>query len=738
MPEEKNDAESLFLKKLQEEENALLENSNKSVETAPASSPKKQKKNKKKSPKKKKKVPGVALFATAFLMFITVVSLLIFTMSVGGAGNPVLRFFGQNEDTVKDFLVQVVNGSFGFLSVILLLVIATTFFFGLSRSKQEVQKRGIAFAFTLVSVGLQFVTILAWLGMYNFVSALEVETGQKQGSIVIILPDGTELKQPISDDETENLIVPMDVTFSSRELEKDALQKGREVLGVEWDFDDNGDFERLVKESEVIRRIDRVGQWNVRARLLLKNGDGWESSLSFFVPQGTFRATPETGPIPLTVLFSASDIVDTRGAPVVAYEWDFNNDFIYEESTPNPTITYEFDKIGTYPVRLKVVKRDKTVQQYEKEIVTLAALPSPIKGEIQSIPPLTNPSQKKTEVTKGDTILFQASDFFSTEGGVDRYTWSFSDSAFSESGSTASHIFRNIGEIDVSLVIRDTQENIREEHITVVVNEPAPEPEASFVMTPEATKEDNFTFPLPTEVSFDASASKPKDGEEMIAYEWDFDGDGIIDAEGMKLKHTYTETGDFTVTLTAKNASKKSAIVSRDIRIRAPDLTAIISADPENTRVPCEVSFDGSLSSCSNCEILGYKWDFGDGQASPLAGAHVTHMYNKVGKFPVTLTVYTKTESASTTQNIFCRETPVRSCFTSNKLIGKAPLITVFNPECSTGTIVDWKWNFGDNSASSDQVPTHIFRKQGIYEVVLTVTDSNGNIDKKTMEVIVE
>ena len=35
-----------------------------------------------------------------------------------------------------------------------------------------------------------------------------------------------------------------------------------------------------------------------------------------------------------------------------------------------------------------------------------------------------------------------------------------------------------------------------------------------------------------------------------------------------------------------------------------------------------------------------------------------------------------------------------------------------------------WNWAFGDGSRSSDQVPTHVYRRNGIYTVNLTGTDA--------------
>ncbi len=52
------------------------------------------------------------------------------------------------------------------------------------------------------------------------------------------------------------------------------------------------------------------------------------------------------------------------------------------------------------------------------------------------------------------------------------------------------------------------------------------------------------------EVTFDASLTFDFDGE-VVSYEWDFDGDGVFDAEGVRVTHVFTTPGQFEVTLIA-------------------------------------------------------------------------------------------------------------------------------------------------------------------------------------------
>jgi PKD repeat protein len=53
----------------------------------------------------------------------------------------------------------------------------------------------------------------------------------------------------------------------------------------------------------------------------------------------------------------------------------------------------------------------------------------------------------------------------------------------------------------------------------------------------------------------------------------------------------------------------------------------------------------------------------------------------------------------------------------------------------TTGTIVQWFWNFGDGDTASGQVAQHIFDSPGLFGVTLTVTDSIGATNSITQSV---
>jgi PKD repeat protein len=79
------------------------------------------------------------------------------------------------------------------------------------------------------------------------------------------------------------------------------------------------------------------------------------------------------------------------------------------------------------------------------------------------------------------------------------------------------------------------------------------------------------------------------------------------------------------------------------------------------------------------------------------------------------------------------------AAFTSAESVGSVTVaFTDASIAVSPATITGWSWNFGDGSpVSTQQNPSHLYGSPGIFQVSLTVTDSNGNTSTVTKQVVV-
>jgi Tol biopolymer transport system component/chitodextrinase len=160
--------------------------------------------------------------------------------------------------------------------------------------------------------------------------------------------------------------------------------------------------------------------------------------------------------------------------------------------------------------------------------------------------------------------------------------------------------------------------------------------------------------------------------------------------------------------------------------------TAVIDASPTSGAPPLDVDFDGSGSSDPDGTIASYAWNFGDGDTD--TGATVSHTYDTEGTFNATLTVTDNnglTNTASVPINVTSAAQQPHAIIEADPTEGEAPLTVQFDGSQSTDpdgpdTSLTYSWGFGDGGTSTEQKPSHEFTGEGIYKVVLTVTDGDG------------
>ncbi len=273
----------------------------------------------------------------------------------------------------------------------------------------------------------------------------------------------------------------------------------------------------------------------------------------------------------------------------------------------------------------------------------------------------------------------------------------------------------------------------------------------------------------PLLVTFDASGSVDTDGR-IVAYRWSF-SDGTT-AEGIEVHHVFAPPTPMTYTVTLEVEDNGGAIgtMAQSIEVRIePDPGnnppfARFTFEPTHGDAPLFVTFDATLSSDVDGEVVLYAWDFGDGTTG--SGPQISHTYNPVAttNYPATLTAYDDDgASMSTTAlvSVFVEEVvpidgPTAEVTASDpeKVYESPQLPTVpslfrvtFTPEGSVAApgheIELYIWNFGDGESASvetDAAVEHTYRSGApthTFVVSLTVIDDQGLQDSVVVNVTV-
>ena len=131
--------------------------------------------------------------------------------------------------------------------------------------------------------------------------------------------------------------------------------------------------------------------------------------------------------------------------------------------------------------------------------------------------------------------------------GIVSYTWTFTDGTLKTlSDVNPTYTFTYVGVYEVTLNVTDAAELWDTDNVTITVIEDT--------ISPVAKAGPDQTVTEDTPVSFDGSGSSDNVG--IVSYNWDF-GDGF-EGSGPTATHTYEQIGEYTVTLTVKDAGGNS------------------------------------------------------------------------------------------------------------------------------------------------------------------------------------
>ena len=214
----------------------------------------------------------------------------------------------------------------------------------------------------------------------------------------------------------------------------------------------------------------------------------------------------------------------------------------------------------------------------------------------------------------------------------------------------------------------------------------------------------------------------------VTAWNWDF-GDGATSTE-RNPTHSYATANSFQVTLTVNDDDQASASATRTVSVTAPLPNSAPSAAFNQTCTGLSCTFtDGSTD--TDGTVTAWSWDFGDNTSA--TAANPSHTYASGGTYTVRL-VATDNDGATGT---------VDKAVTVTAPSGNAAPTAAFTVSCNVlscrftnastdgdGSVVAWKWTFGNGTSSTTASPTRNYAAGGTYNVILEVTDDDGAVNQ--------
>ena len=324
-------------------------------------------------------------------------------------------------------------------------------------------------------------------------------------------------------------------------------------------------------------------------------------------PVTSFVSNATSGTVPLSVQF-----VDLSTNSPASWIWSFGDGGT--STLPNPVHTYS--TAGTYTVTLTTTNGGGSSTATKADYIGAGKVAMiPVAAFVSSVTSGTSPL----------TVQFVDS----TTNSPTSWIWSFGDGNMSTL-QNPTHTFLTSNTYTVTLIATNSAGSdtlTKTDYITVTYKEPV----ANF--SADVT---SGTVPLTVQFT-DSSTNSP------TTWSWKF-GDGGKSTD-QNPTHKYTDAGEFTVSLTAKNSagSNITKITHYITVISASSPVAAFTADATSGTVPLTIRFNDTTSNTPT----SWLWSFGDGSSS--TEKNPAHTYANTGTYTVSLTAANDVGNSSKT-----------------------------------------------------------------------------------------
>ena len=218
--------------------------------------------------------------------------------------------------------------------------------------------------------------------------------------------------------------------------------------------------------------------------------------------------------------------------------------------------------------------------------------------------------------------------------------------------------------------------------------------------------------------------------EEAVVNSWDWEfGDGDT-SDLQNPKHKFGDTGNYAVQLIVADTNGCQDTLNQSIAIDSKPRAAF-AVNPACSR---DSSTFTDQSSISKGTIRSFQWKFGDGDS--IRKASPQHVYDTGALYTASLEVATRGGCRDTARQTFRIDPKPRADFTSdNTCIG---LKTQFAEQATIeaeDSVTGYQWQLRPGVSASSPDPATTYNSQGIYNVSMTATSSNGCSDQATQPI---
>jgi len=499
----------------------------------------------------------------------------------------------------------------------------------------------------------------------------------------------------------------------------------------EWDFESDGVYDYVSTTSaNTTHQYTSTGTYDATLRVTDTFGNAATDKTSVEVAE-PISVTLSVDPMEAfeTEKFKFTAQASGGSSEPVSYEWNFGDGIT--DSTSTNEVEHAYSTAGMYTTIVTVTDSwggdggtaSDSVQVKVKRRFGVALMAS------------------KDRVHNTENVVFTAI----PENGVPpiNYVWDFNDDGIFEQSSGTNPVIGNA--FDTSGVHTVTVKATDSIGSATASTQVETAPPVSVTLSADPTRvhtNENISF-----------TAEDSGGFPPIAYEWDFNGDGIfeITSENNVMNHAYSEAKVYTVNVKVTDnidglLGTATASIQVDVR---PPVSVALFADPMRAHTDDNITFTANAS--GGFSPITYEWDFNsDGVFDQSTGNIniVNHPFSIPGTHSVTVKATDDiddtngTATASTQVEI---EPPLTVSLSADK-----PVVHIYDTITFTATPnggftpINYSWDFNNDGVfeqSSGINPTmvHVYPDAGIHTVnVKAVDDIDGPKGTATAPVSVE
>jgi len=514
------------------------------------------------------------------------------------------------------------------------------------------------------------------------------------------------------------------------------------ITDWEWDWDDNGTYDDTGEFASHSYSAEGTYYVDLRVTDDEVSTDELDVTLEIEVvtepidPVADATADPNPQTICLDVHFDGSASYDPDGGNIVLYEWDIDDDDVYEFT--GVTLDYSWDTPGTYDVDLRVTDDEGATD----------TLDTVLQIEIENALPTAVAEVDNDNPTICVEFTLDGSDSHDNDcnGEIVSYEWDLDDDGLYDdaSGPYVNHSFDTPGIYDIDLKVTDDEGGIDTLNTVIRID-------ADNALPTAVADADKFVVYIDEMIDFDGSGSYDNDCNGSIdQWEWDWDYDGFnftTDDTGEFASHSYSTEGVYEVNLRVTDDENSTdtldTLLEITVEVEKLPPIAYATADPNPQTICLDVTLedDGSYDPDGGLIVL-YEWDIGNNGSWDFTGDTLLYSWDTPGTYYVNFRVTDdegETDELDTPLSIEIQNALPTAVGSVDTNTGDTDYNFEFDGSAShdndcQGAIDLYEWDFdydGSNFTTDDTgaVVYNTYAAPGVYDVMLRVTDDENGQD---------